>query len=155
MKRIQIRKIVTPGKTESREDFIKRCMGAEAAAFPDADQRFAVCNAKFKAKKVDGFFDYLLKQAKMKTEGGVRFPAAAFAYTPDKEKPSTWKLRLWETPQKKETKAQVGRAVAALGKGFRGNKVQIPRADLPGVKKKVATAFRKVNPGEDLPEVLT
>lgn len=82
----------------------------------------------------------------MKTEGGVQFPAEAYAYVPDPEKPSTWKLRLWETPETKETARQVGMAVAALGPGFRGNKVEIPAEDLPKVKAKVRAAWKKVNP---------
>jgi hypothetical protein len=82
-----------------------------------------------------------------KTEDGVEFPADAFAHVPDPTKPSTWKLRLWETPEKKVTAPQVGRAVAALGPGgFRGNRVQIPAADLPGVKAKVRRAWKQVHP---------
>src|SRR5215471_5104082 len=68
-----------------------------------------------------------------KTEDGLDFPASAYAYVPDPKEPSTWKLRLWESPEAKETSAQVGRSVAALGKGFRGNKVSIPSGDREGV----------------------
>ncbi len=89
----------------------------------------------------------------MKTEGGVEFPAAAYAYTPDKSKPSEWKLRLWESPEAKETAKQVGMAVAAIGPGFRGQKVQIPEADLPGVKAKVRAAWKKVNPDKSADEM--
>lgn len=93
-----------------------------------------------------------------KTEDGVEFPAAAFAFVPDPTKPSTWKLRLWETPEKKVTAPQVGRAVAALGPGgFRGNKVQIPAADLPGVKAKVRSAWKQVHPdagADDVPSAI-
>ena len=85
-----------------------------------------------------------------KTEDGVEFPAAAFAFVPDPTKPSTWKLRLWETPDKKVTATQVGRAIAALGPGgFRGNRVQIPAADLSGVKAKVRRAWKQVHPDAD------
>jgi tetrahydromethanopterin S-methyltransferase subunit G len=93
-----------------------------------------------------------------KTEDGVEFPAEAYAYVPDPEKPSTWKLRLWEDPEKKETPRQVGMAVAALSPGgFRGNRVEIPREDLPAVKKRVLAAWKKVHPDaepEDVPPVL-
>jgi len=86
----------------------------------------------------------------VKTEGGVEYPASAYAYTPDLEKPSTWKLRLWEDKDKKETAIQVGRAVAALGpSGFRGNKVQIPTEDLPKVKAKVLAAWRLQHPDSE------
>jgi len=94
----------------------------------------------------------------MKTEDGVQFPAEAYAYVPDPEKPSTWKLRLWEDPDKKETPRQVGMAIAALGpSGFRGNRVQIPPEDLPKVKAKIRAAWRKVHPDlddEDMPPVI-
>ncbi len=95
---------------------------------------------------------HLFKQTKR--ENGKDFPAGDFAYVPDRSKPSTWKLRLAESPGAAPTAAQVGRAVAALGKGFRGQRVQIPAADLPGVKRKVAAAFRKANPGRELPPIL-
>ncbi|OPY64088.1 MAG: hypothetical protein A4E56_00142 [Pelotomaculum sp. PtaU1.Bin065] len=91
----------------------------------------------------------------MKTEGGVQYPAAAYAYVPDPNQPSTWKLRLWETPEAKETAKQVGMAVAALGEGFRGNKVEIPADALDGVKAKVRAAWLKVNTDKteaDLPD---
>ena len=90
-----------------------------------------------------------------KTEDGVDFPAAAYAYTPDKEKPSTWKLRLWETPEKKETAKQVGAAVAALGAGFRGNKVEIPTADRADVVATVRAAWQRLHPKEEVPSAIS
>jgi hypothetical protein len=93
----------------------------------------------------------------MKTEDGEQYPAEAYAYVPDPSEPSTWKLRLWESPEKKETAKQVGMAVAALGEGFRGNKVDIPEVDLPKVKAKVRAAWKKTHPDasdDDLPDVL-
>ena len=97
----------------------------------------------------------LNKQA-TKREDGEDFPPEAFAYTPDREMPSTWKLRLWDSLEERETAAQVGRALAALGPGgFRGNRVQIPAEDLPSVRRKVLAAWRKVNePDAEIPEVL-
>ena len=59
----------------------------------------------------------LYKAGQTKRENGQDFPASAFAYVPDPESPSTWKLRLIESPGEKPTAAQVGRAVAALGPG--------------------------------------
>jgi len=93
-----------------------------------------------------------------KTENGMQFPAEAYAYVPDPERPSTWKLRLWEDPQQKETARQVGMAIAALSPGgFRGNRVEIPRDDLPKVLARVRAAWRKVHPDadpEDMPAVI-
>lgn len=95
------------------------------------------------------------KEAPMKTEDGMKYPADAFAYAPDKAMPSTWKLRLWESPDKKETKRQIGMAVAALGAGFRGNKVEIPEGDRSKVVARVRSAWNKVNDGSaEIPAVL-
>lgn len=99
----------------------------------------------------------LFKTKNVKTEGGVEYPADAYAYVPDPDKPSTWKLRLWESPDKKVTAKQVGMAVAALGTGFRGNKVDIPDDDLAAVKAKVLAAWKQANPDatdDDIPDVL-
>jgi hypothetical protein len=98
----------------------------------------------------------IMSKAK-KTEDGVEFPASDYAYVPDVEKPSTWKLRLTSTPGGEPDARIVGAAVAALGKGFRGNKVEIPEADLEKVINKVRAAWLKANPEkttEDLPSVL-
>lgn len=96
--------------------------------------------------------------APMKTEDGVQYPAEAFAYVPDPEKPSTWKLRLWEDPEKKETPRQVGMAIAALSPGgFRGNRVEIPKEDFPKVKERIRAAWKKVHEDadpEDMPAVI-
>ena len=99
----------------------------------------------------------IVGNAVMKTDGGRKYPAAAYAYVPDPNKPSTWKLRLWETPEKKETAAQVGRAIAAIGKGFRGNKVQLPADAIKKVKAKIRAAWKRTNPDKkasDMPKVL-
>ncbi len=92
-----------------------------------------------------------------KREDGKDFPASDYAYVPDATKSSTWKLRLTSTPGGKPDARIVGAAVAALGKGFRGQKVQIPAAALAGVKAKVRAAWRKANPdkkAEDMPAAI-
>jgi hypothetical protein len=92
-----------------------------------------------------------------KTEAGQSFPSSDYAYVPDPDKPSTWKLRLTSTPGGKPDPHIVGAAVAALGKGFRGNKVSIPSADLAKVKAKVRAAWLKANPdktSKDLPSII-
>lgn len=96
-------------------------------------------------KEADKVLVWLKEQELAKTEDGVKYPKSAFAYTPA-EKPSGWKLRLWEDPEKKVTRAQLGRAAAALSPGgFRGQKVQIPSADLSAVKRKIRTEYRKLD----------
>jgi len=104
-------------------------------------------------KEAKSVLKWIQEQAAMKTEDGVKFPAAAFAYVPDAEKPSTWKLRLWEDPEDKVTRAQLGRAAAALSPGgFRGQKVQIPSSDLSAVKRKIRAEYRKLDvEDEDIP----
>jgi len=112
-------------------------------------------------KEAESILAWVKEQAAMKTEDGVKFPAAAYAYVPDAEKSSTWKLRLWEDPDKKVTRTQLGRAAAALSPGgFRGQRVQIPSADLPAVKRKIRAEYRKLDvEDEDIPrwvkEVMT
>lgn len=91
--------------------------------------------------------------AETKTEGGVSLPASCYAYTPGG--PSTWKLRLKATPSGGYDAGYVGAAVAALGKGFRGNKVQIPAGDLAAVKAKVRSAWKSLHPKEDVPSAIS
>ncbi len=97
-------------------------------------------------------------KAETKTDDGYEYPAAAYAYIGDPDVVSTWKLRLWETPDLKETRRQIGMAVAALGSGgFRGNRVRIPADQVGKVKRRVLQAWLKVHPDKergDAPRVL-
>ena len=77
------------------------------------------------------FLDEILKA----TEGDL--PNSAFAYVPDKDKTSTRELRI-------DDANHVRSAVAALGKGMMGNKVQIPSKDLPAVKSNVLKNFNYI-----------
>lgn len=95
-----------------------------------------------------------------KSEGAAGdFTARCYAYVPDASKPSTWKLRLYKSPNDQTPDATiVGMAIAALGEGFRGNKVQIPMADLSAVKAKVRAAWKAANPDkkpEDMPSAIS
>jgi HK97 family phage major capsid protein/HK97 family phage prohead protease len=76
-----------------------------------------------------------------KTEGGEEFTADAYLYAPDPESPSTWKLRIEETPGK-ITVAQLGRAAAALGPGFRGQRVELPPDERRKAAKKLIGLYR-------------
>jgi len=83
--------------------------------------------------------------AAMKTENGQKFPAAAFAYVPDPQKPSSWKLRLWETPTLKVTRKQLGAAAAAFSPGgHRGQPVQLPSGEVAKVKGRIRAAYRSL-----------
>lgn len=78
-----------------------------------------------------------------------RLSASDYAYVPDPKKPSTWKLRI-------DDAHHVEGAIAALGKGYRGEKVVIPQRDLPAVKRKVLAAWRKFHgKDEKPPSILT
>ena len=86
----------------------------------------------------------------MKPEDGKLYPAAAYAYVPDRKEASGWKLRLWEDPEKKVTKAQLGKAAAALSPGgLSGQKVSIPKEALSAVKRKIRAAYRTLEVEED------
>jgi hypothetical protein len=86
-----------------------------------------------------------------KKQGSEQLKSSDFAYVPDPKSPSTWKLRI-------DSAGHVGGAIAAIGKGYRGQKVDIPEKDLPAVKRKILAAWKKFHKGakpEDVPEVLT
>src|ERR1017187_8733541 len=91
-----------------------------------------------------------------KTYAGTTYPASDFAYVPDKDTPSSWKLRLTKTPGGAPDAGIVGAACAALGKGFRGEKVQIPAEALAAVKAKVRAAWLKCNGkgNSEMPEAI-
>ena len=91
---------------------------------------------------------------KKKTEGGSEFSSSAYLVVPDPEEPSTWKLRVEETPGKVTT-AQLGRAAAALGPGFRGNKVNLSNDQRASALRKLRGLYKSHGAsGDDLPSVL-
>lgn len=102
-----------------------------------------------------------LAKAKTKTVDGVELPAKAFAYVPDPDKPSTWKLPLYtaaaDVPAKPDA-ARVGAAAAALGPGgHRGRSADIPAEDRGKVIAAVRSAWLRAHPDkgkEDLPDIL-
>ncbi len=81
-----------------------------------------------------------------KTEGGKQFHVSDYAYTPDDGDPGTWKLRITKTPGGAPDAGMVGAAVAAFGKGFRGQKASIATADRAAVKSRLRGAWTKANP---------
>lgn len=82
-----------------------------------------------------------------KTQGNETLKASDYAYVPDPDMPSTWKLRI-------DDARHTAAAVAALGKGFRGKKVSIPSDELAKVKSKVASAYKKFFPDNETPPIL-
>jgi len=93
-------------------------------------------------------------KAVTKTENGMEFTADAYLYVPDPQSPSTWKLRIEETPGN-VTRAQLGRAAAALGPGFRGQRVDLPAEDRQKVARALIAWYRKLQtPDEEIPVYL-
>ncbi len=91
----------------------------------------------------------------MKTEDGVAYPATDFACVPDPEKPSTWKLRLAEGKPGNITRAQLGRAAAAMGPGFRGQKVELTDEERAAAKRRILAEYRKLDvPDEEIPKAV-
>jgi hypothetical protein len=132
------------GKRNKVEDsrvkaFVVECGALLADATPQDEQLAA------SMQEADAILTWLKEQAAFKSEDGVQYPAEAFAYVTDAEKPSDWKLRLWEDAEKKVTKTQLRYATAYLSEGgFRGQKVAIASADLPAVKRKIRTEYSKL-----------
>jgi len=84
------------------------------------------------------------RKVQHKRENGMDFPAKDYAYAPDPQRPSTWKLRLTESPGK-VTVAQLGRAAAALSAaGFRGNQVKLPSSVVNAVKRRLRAEYKKL-----------
>lgn len=123
---------------------VELCQELLSSETPDEEK------AKEAIKEATATLVWLKEQEIMKTEDGVKFPKEAFAYTPNAEVPATWKLLLWESIDKKVTKAQLGRVSAALSPGgFRGQRVEIPTAESSSVKRTIRTEYRKLGVDED------
>jgi hypothetical protein len=89
------------------------------------------------------------KRKVTKREQGMDFTSKDFAFVPDASKPSTWKLRISETPGK-VTVAQLGRAAAAFSAGgFRGNRVELPSGSAPSVKRRIRSEYAKLGVSSD------
>lgn len=91
----------------------------------------------------DAILPWLESLEAVKDENGAKFPAGAYAYTPDLNDPATWKLRIWETVTGMATAAQLQRASVALSPGgFDGKPSGIPSADIPDVQRRIRAAYR-------------
>jgi hypothetical protein len=83
------------------------------------------------------------KAAPTKTEIGKQFGVGDYADVGDPEKPSTWKLRLTDTPGQVDG-TTIANAITALQPGgFRGNEVQLGSSK-GAVVKKIAAAINKI-----------
>lgn len=95
---------------------------------------------------------YQSKQVK-KTEEGVEYPARCYAYVPDAEQVSTWKLQLCNEDLE-ITREQLGHAAAAFSEGgFRGERVDLPRDEVGKVKRRIRSEYEKLGvERENMPE---
>ncbi len=82
-------------------------------------------------------------EPKMKKVDGEEHPASDFAYVPDPEKPSTWKLPIFNMHH-------VGGALAAMTSDYRGNPVEIPEGDRHAVMKKILARKAELEQEEKL-----
>lgn len=81
-----------------------------------------------------------------------QLPASCFAYVPDPDKPTTWKLR-YRNPDGSVDEKHLYAAVASLSPGgFRGRRVEIPDEHLPQVKEKLRQAYAEL--GKEIPQGL-
>lgn len=108
----------------------------EPAGEPVAQVEFAPVASREQAAT-----ETLDQAAKTKTENGQKFGAGAYLIVPDANLPSTWKVRVEESPGK-VTVPQLGRAYAALTSGFRGNKVQATPAQIAAAKRKLRSLYK-------------
>lgn len=105
-----------------------------------------------------------LEKQPTKREADQDFPARAFASVPDRESPSTWKLRLFDrvadVGANRPSIVQTAQAAVALGpSGFRGNRVQLPSGTREAVIRRVRAAWLRARRDrdvtrDDLPAVL-
>lgn len=93
-----------------------------------------------------------------KKEKSGLHPAGDYAYVPEGDQSSGWKLRLTSKPGGKPDRKTTAAAAQALSPaGFRGRPVQIPAADRAAVVARVREAWLKARPemtAADLPESL-
>ena len=88
-----------------------------------------------------------------KSEDGANFPAGAYLVVPDPSLPSSWKLRVWETPGSGPTRAQLGTAAALSTGGFRGQPVQLTASERAAAIGKLRRLYSQLKvPANEIPE---
>jgi len=123
---------------------VELCQELLSSELPDEKE------VKKTVKEADKALSWLTEQALVKMEDNEKYPAGAFAHVPDADNPDTWKLRIWESLDKKVTKPQLARITASLSPGgFRGQKATIPAGDLPNVKRKIRSEYRGLGIEDD------
>lgn len=137
------------------EEFYNQCHAEGTGEFCEAEGVYhPKSGGSEKRKRAPGYKG----SGERKKEGSGYHPASDYAYVPDGDDSSGWKLRLTDKPGgKPSAKITAGAAQALSPEGFRGHKVQIPEKALPAVKAKVRAAWLAARPGmtaADLPDSL-
>lgn len=83
-----------------------------------------------------------------KEEDGEEFPARDFAYTPELVKSDSWALRLTSVPGGLPDAQLVDAAIEHVGTDL----FKASAKEATTVKRRLRAAFKKANPGKDLPE---
>lgn len=78
-----------------------------------------------------------MQNIKTKEVDSVEHPITDFAYTPDPQKPSTWKLPIFDM-------RHIAGAEAALNSDYRGNPVEIPAGAIDEVRRKIAQKKKQI-----------
>lgn len=78
-------------------------------------------------------------------DDGQSYPAAAYAYAPDKRDPSTWRIRLWESGS--------GLSEALVVSAMSRPMADIPESSRQAVNEKIASAWNKLQAKELIPLV--
>lgn len=127
----------------------KKAIFACIAAAGKSEKKDATLECPERDATLEGATEGGKAMGKTKRDRGMEFTSSAYLYVPDADKPSTWKIRVEETPGKVTVK-QLGRAAAALGpKGFMGQRAQMPDADRKSCAKQLVGLYRKHDVADD------
>jgi hypothetical protein len=94
--------------------------------------------------------------AKLRVDNGEAYPREAYLYAADETNPSTWSVRVWESPSQKITTAQLDRAAAYISpEGFHGSRIELPTDQYGPVTSKLQLLYKGLGtPDADIPKHL-
>jgi len=97
--------------------------------------------AKEALKKAKAELKWAKEQPAVQVVEGVEYTNAAFAFTPDMDKPEDWQLLLYDGEAVSAAKLKEASAALSPG-GFAGHKATIPDTHLEAVKRRIRTEYR-------------
>lgn len=93
---------------------------------------------------VNEYANKLNEIKEQRSENGMQFSRTDYAYVPDPDRPSTWRLRIAERPGK-ITVQQLNRISTALSnQGLNNKKMEIPEEAVASVKKRIRYEYRRL-----------